>query len=144
MIRRHEYIMAKPLTCILVTVQNAGETTEMVVTDSQFFIGRSTECAVSIKSSNVSRHHLLVKNKGGKLWIEDQGSANGTTVNGQPLQGKRLTPISSRDAIMLGSSINVAVSPVLRAMTEGVIEEAKIKDEDKDSLMNLIQGAHAE
>src|SRR4051794_18238710 len=107
--------MAKQLTCLLVTVQNAGEVTDMVVTDGRFYIGRSTDCTVAIRSASVSRQHLMVKNKSGKVWIEDQGSSNGTSVNGEALQGKRLVPVSPSDKIMLGSSIGVTIVPIALA-----------------------------
>lgn len=52
-------------------------------------LGRALDCDVAIVSPHVSRIHARLDLEDGRLHIEDLGSANGTVVNGQPLQSRR-------------------------------------------------------
>jgi hypothetical protein len=53
---------------------------------NRLIIGRSNECDVAIPHGPVSRRHALLWREGGRLWLEDLGSANGTAVNGTPIR----------------------------------------------------------
>ncbi len=138
--------MAKPLTCFLVTMQTGTEVTRKVVDANPFTIGRSLEAAISIIDTNVSRAHVLVKNKGGRVWIEDQGSINGTFLNGVKLEPKRLTPLETDDVIKLGkTNVSMKIVAIERIFApEFVSTSTDLQTGQKDSLLNLIQGAHNE
>ncbi|MCP5160313.1 MAG: FHA domain-containing protein [Hahellaceae bacterium] len=49
-------------------------------------IGRDPSCDISIKVEHLSRKHAEVEVKGGKLFVKDLGSSNGTYVNGKPVK----------------------------------------------------------
>lgn len=51
-------------------------------------MGRHPECNIVIDIGAVSRHHAQVVFEGGKFYIEDLNSRNGTFVNEQPISGK--------------------------------------------------------
>jgi pSer/pThr/pTyr-binding forkhead associated (FHA) protein len=53
-------------------------------------IGRDAACEVSIPSDRVSRRHCTLEPGGGGWVLEDLGSSNGTLVNQERIQGKRL------------------------------------------------------
>lgn len=138
--------MAKPLTCFLVTIQTGTEVTRKVVDANPFTIGRSLDAAISIVDTNVSRNHILVKNKGGKVWIEDQGSINGTFLNGARLEPRRITPVDIDDEIRLGkTNVSFKIVTLERVFAPGFINDSpELQPNQKDSLLNLVQGAHAE
>jgi DNA-binding winged helix-turn-helix (wHTH) protein len=50
-------------------------------------VGRDRECVVRIDSPSVSRRHARIVVTGAKATIEDQGSKNGTSVNGNEVRG---------------------------------------------------------
>lgn len=50
-------------------------------------LGRAESCGIVMQSSGVSRAHARLTHTGESVMLEDLGSANGTTVNGQPLTG---------------------------------------------------------
>ncbi len=52
-------------------------------------IGRSTDVPVSLPDRSVSREHAVLTRTGDTLEIEDLGSRNGTTINGERLEGRR-------------------------------------------------------
>ncbi len=62
-------------------------------------IGRSPQCAVAIRGPLVSRQHAKITLANGNYFIEDLGSSNGTTLNGNRVEK---TQLRDRDRIMLG------------------------------------------
>jgi hypothetical protein len=55
---------------------------EYTLPTGQSFIGRGTECAVRLPSSQVSRVHAQLTVSGRRVTLEDRESKNGTWVNG--------------------------------------------------------------
>ncbi|MGB7858893.1 MAG: FhaA domain-containing protein [Acidimicrobiia bacterium] len=50
---------------------------------NRVIIGRSTEADVVMPHRDVSRSHALLWREGGKTWVRDLDSANGTSVDGE-------------------------------------------------------------
>jgi ABC-type multidrug transport system ATPase subunit/pSer/pThr/pTyr-binding forkhead associated (FHA) protein len=63
-------------------------------------LGRADTCDVVVDNNQISRAHAKITTAGGKYFIEDLGSMNGTFVNGIRLNGK--VPLGSSDTIILG------------------------------------------
>ncbi|MDB4962375.1 MAG: uncharacterized protein JWP01_2374 [Myxococcales bacterium] len=65
-------------------------------------IGRSSKCNVVIDSGSVSRHHanLLI---GGKVEIQDIGSSNGTTVDGDRIAAEQKVPLTIGVPFLVGA-----------------------------------------
>ncbi len=66
-----------------------------------FTIGRSSQNSLQIPDTRVSRQHARIRCAQGAWFIQDQGSAAGTFVNGQPVQAGRL---NNGDQIAIGST----------------------------------------
>jgi pSer/pThr/pTyr-binding forkhead associated (FHA) protein len=64
-------------------------------------IGRDRDCAVHIESAAVSRLHARIIVSSGKATIEDLGSKNGTSVNGEDVKGS--VALEDGDQIRIGS-----------------------------------------
>jgi hypothetical protein len=58
---------------------------EFSLGDNRSVIGRSDGVDIKLDEAEVSRHHAVIFREGGRIWIIDLGSANGTTVNGNPV-----------------------------------------------------------
>ncbi len=56
--------------------------------DRSLVMGRSLESDIAVVSPHVSRQHARLDLDGDQLTLEDLGSANGTVVNGRPLNGR--------------------------------------------------------
>ncbi len=65
-------------------------------------LGRSQVCDVRISRENVSRQHAKIKYAEGKYYLQDQGSALGTLLNGRPVQASVL---NDGDKISIGDAI---------------------------------------
>ncbi len=75
-----------------------------------FRIGREAQCEVRIDSQLVSRVHAEVTPEADGWWVRDLGSTNGLLLNGQPVEGARL---SDGDRLQLGKG-----APTLRVALE--------------------------
>jgi pSer/pThr/pTyr-binding forkhead associated (FHA) protein len=56
---------------------------KMFLVDGTKVIGRDPGCDIIIAGAHVSRRHAELSIRGGKLWVKDLGSSNGTFVNGK-------------------------------------------------------------
>ncbi len=62
-----------------------GVRREFPLREGSLIIGRHSSCHVVIPGRNVSKQHLQCYVQNGQITIRDLGSANGTTVNGNPV-----------------------------------------------------------
>jgi hypothetical protein len=71
-------------------------------------IGRSRESDIFLEDLAVSRLHASVVNLGnGSYALKDEGSANGTKVNGQLVNKFQTYPLQEGDRIQLGQTVLV-------------------------------------
>lgn len=68
-------------------------------------IGRSSDCEMCIAHRTVSRWHARVVKDGDGYWFEDQGSKNGSFVDGVRVEGR--TRLAPRSVIRLGQAVFV-------------------------------------
>jgi predicted component of type VI protein secretion system len=66
-------------------------------------IGRSDDCGVSLDDPTASRRHAVLRRSGQRLTVTDLGSANGTFLNGERVEGTRL--LSVDDRLFIGRSV---------------------------------------
>lgn len=71
-------------------------------------IGRSRESDIFLEDLAVSRLHASIISMGnGNFALRDEGSANGTKVNGQPVNKYQPYPLQEGDKIQLGQTVLV-------------------------------------
>jgi serine/threonine protein kinase len=75
-------------SAIYLTVQSSGK--KVRVSHPVTLIGRSSECDLILRSSDVSKRHCQILLDDDGAWIEDLDSANGITVNDKPVKRSRL------------------------------------------------------
>jgi pSer/pThr/pTyr-binding forkhead associated (FHA) protein len=65
------------------------------------YIGRASSFGQFDKDTEISRRHLMIKvNDSGEIFIEDQGSTNGSFINNVAFQG--MHPVNPSDTIKVG------------------------------------------
>jgi len=65
-----------------------GENRESrTLTDGTYMIGRNPSCQICFDFPDVSERHAILTVRGNKAVVEDLHSANGTYVNGEPIDG---------------------------------------------------------
>ena len=93
---------------VLVLLQG-GQAVPHTLDGQEVLIGRHPDCGVQLESNAVSRRHARMFMQDGGYAIEDLGSGNGTSVNGQVIE--KATPLENQDRIKLG--------PVLMQFEDG-------------------------
>ena len=72
---------------MLVVLSGPARGTTLVVGALPAEIGRAPEADLVIEDDTVSRHHAVLRGDRGGLELEDLGSSNGTSINGNPMAG---------------------------------------------------------
>jgi pSer/pThr/pTyr-binding forkhead associated (FHA) protein len=62
------------------------------IINKKIIIGRDPSCDISLTLDYLSRNHVSLEPKNGKLFIEDLNSSNGTYVNGKRVEKAELKP----------------------------------------------------
>ncbi len=65
-------------------------------------IGRTEDNDIRLDHPQVSSHHAFLHRVGGKLFVEDRGSANGTYVRGQRIDSGKRVPVSPGEKVFFG------------------------------------------
>ncbi len=137
--------MAKPLSCFIVTIQNESGVDYKIVDDKSFTIGRSLEATLALSDANISRIHVVVSMKHDRVWIEDQGSANGTLVNGEKIAPHKMVALAAVDKVRLGlSTVEFGINTIEKCFKREELKDSELPKQDKESLLALVHGAHAE
>ena len=89
---------------VLVVYGNHGKR-QIVLSETEYTIGRDSGCAVCLTDTEVSRRHAVLKLEDlpkGRVVLEDLNSLNGTFVNGQQVRNIELQP---GDRIQMGGTL---------------------------------------
>ena len=95
----------------------------------QIVIGREPDCGWAVDLPMVSGRHARLTRSGGRVWVEDLASSNGTFVNGERVNGS--VEVRAGDLIGLGSySLILAVEPEAVPVTEAapIREPERVQD----------------
>jgi hypothetical protein len=72
-----------------------------------FTVGRGATCSFQLADRLVSQQNFRIDYRGGSYFIEDLGSTNGTSVNGEMLGSKEQRPLNGQAVIRAGDSVLV-------------------------------------
>ena len=73
------------------------------LTEETCTVGRTEACAVCIPDPTISGHHcMLVRQSNGSYGVRDEGSTNGTRVNGVKMEGEDVQPLVHSDILQVG------------------------------------------
>ena len=95
------------LVVTIVKGERAGE--ELRFDALSISVGRANQCSLQLPDRGISRHHCELSIHQGELWIQDQGTTNGTQLNGERVHRARVA-----------NGSEVAIGPVrFRVLLEG-------------------------
>lgn len=77
-----------------------GTERRVAICDCGILVGRSKGCDVVLSDEDASRRHTSFRILGGCVWVSDEGSTNGTLVNGELVERKR---IGVGDEVLVGN-----------------------------------------
>ncbi|MCF7853817.1 MAG: FHA domain-containing protein [Candidatus Pacebacteria bacterium] len=95
--------MAENPKVIVLSEQLRGQSFEL--TETRYDVGRHEDCAICIPDPTVSNHHctLLKENGDSGYTVKDEGSTNGTRVNGVRLQSGDQQKLVNSDILQVGA-----------------------------------------
>jgi predicted component of type VI protein secretion system len=105
------------------------------ITLSQFLIGRDPQCNLRPASAMISKRHCAVLVKGGKVFVRDFDSTNGTFINNDRVQGERelkhddvlkVGPLDFRVALSMATPTPVNKPTPVPAKANGPQEEEDV------------------
>ncbi len=73
-------------------IDDGGEVVLVALHPGMTRIGRSDTADIAFDEGSVSRRHAVIISNGGGAEVADDGSLNGTLVNGERVQRRRLVP----------------------------------------------------
>lgn len=131
------------LYCAIATIKTSEGSMQKVVDGAAFSVGRAPDCVLSIPDVGISRLHLLVTIKRGEIYVTDQGSSNGTFINGERIEAKRLIHLKPSDEVKLGKSeVVIQFGCIEKHFKTDYIAESLLPAQEKDNLMGLIKASH--
>lgn len=137
--------MAKSVQVFIVTIQQGEDVEYKIVDDSSFTVGRSLDATIAFSDPDISRIHLIVTLKHDRIWVEDQGSANGTFVNDQKIPAQKTVSVEPGDKVKVGKSqIYLSFNLLEKCFKKEDVVKSQLPKDEKEGVMRLIQGAHAE
>lgn len=89
--------------------REGGEVRRVAVEDGTL-LGRDPACAIVLQDPTVSRRHCTFHVRGGEVFVEDNKSANGTSVNDRPVTQAR---IGDGDVLQVGAVRVLFLAPVV-------------------------------
>ncbi len=87
--------------------------------EGELLLGRGAEALGADQDPRMSRSHARVRTDGRRFWVTDQGSQNGTFVDGVPLPAG--TPHEAQRVIRMGDSLFIPCADVGPVARRGVV-----------------------
>jgi predicted component of type VI protein secretion system len=84
----------------LIVAEGKHEGRVIPITVPQFVIGRQRDCQIRASSPIISKHHCALMLRGGKAWVRDFDSSNGTFINDEKVSGER--ELHNEDCLKVG------------------------------------------
>ena len=128
---------------MILTTLIGGNRESRTLTDGTYMIGRNPSCPICFDFPDVSERHAILTVRANKAVVEDLHSANGTYVNGEPIDGP--VALDGGMVVQIGESMlrvcdendwaaNAAEDVVREEpVEEPVAAEAPVADEEEDA-----------
>lgn len=93
---------------VTLTIWSEGQSQQLPLSGSRLTIGRGEAAELRLSDGGLSRVHASIHRDAGRVWVLDEGSTNGTFVNGQRVSASG-TPLKDGDQITLGDTTKITV-----------------------------------
>src|SRR6185312_7592386 len=103
---------------VKLTIYSATDSREFQMTGDQVSLGRG-DVTLKLNDDGLSRLHATIYRDGDRVWILDEGSTNGTSVNGALVLPAGL-PLKDGDEIAIGNDTAIAVR-IFKIHTDGSV-----------------------
>lgn len=111
---------SSPVELVVDVGKAKGQT--IPIKSSRFIIGRDRRCQLRPSSDTVSRVHVIIEIRGGKVYVRDYGTKNGTRLNDRILRGEE-AEVHNNDRLGVG-----ILQFHFRIRPGAVLPEAELED----------------
>jgi pSer/pThr/pTyr-binding forkhead associated (FHA) protein len=94
---------------VTLTIWSEGQSQQLPLSSTRLTIGRGEQADLCLSDSGLSRIHASLNRDNQRVWVLDEGSTNGTFVNGQRV-GASGMPLKDGDQISLGDTTKITLS----------------------------------
>src|SRR5690606_37483247 len=111
-------------------------------------IGRSPDCEIQLLVEGISRSHLHVIHEDGEYYVIDQGSTNGSFINGERLEAGEKAPFNSFFPVKLGFTVYLSLLDQIDIGERNNIgkqtsrENINVKSSDKTRVLKINNSVH--
>jgi two-component system, cell cycle response regulator len=91
-------------------------------------VGRSSQCQIRIDEAGVSRRHACLQGDGRDYFVADQGSRNGTLIDGSKISGKEKVHDGARIGLGPTVSLRFAMADEAEERCQKLLYEASVID----------------
>ena len=110
---------------LIITGPETDETVDLA--EGTFVIGRQSGNAIRLNNPMISRQHAQIECSAAACQITDLGSANGSSLNGQPLDANTPTPLKAGDKIQAITGATISTRAITYAARDAVELVHKLK-----------------
>jgi pSer/pThr/pTyr-binding forkhead associated (FHA) protein len=116
---------------VTLTIWSNGQTSTVPMQGSRVIIGRGESADIRLDDSGLSRLHASINSDGQRAWVMDEGSTNGTFVNGKRASAQG-TALQDGDQITIGDTTKIkynvalATAPVAASTTGAVAPPSNV------------------
>lgn len=91
------------------TIWSEGQSQQLPLSSTRLTIGRGEQADLCLRDPGLSRIHASINRDSQRIWVLDEGSTNGTFVNGQRVTASGM-PLKDGDQISLGDTTKIKLS----------------------------------
>lgn len=93
---------------VTLTIWSEGQSQQRPFAGSRLTIGRGEQADLCLRDTGLSRIHASLHREAQRVWVLDEGSTNGTFVNGQRVTASG-APLKDGDQISLGDTTKISL-----------------------------------
>ena len=108
----------------------SGQSKGLAFEKDEITFGRSPDNDVILSSARASRHHARVFVENDVAYVEDLGSTNGVTINGEAI---KISEVNPSDIILMGS-----VKVYVRYDSDQRISKLNVSEQSKGNIFDTI------
>jgi ABC-type multidrug transport system ATPase subunit/pSer/pThr/pTyr-binding forkhead associated (FHA) protein len=114
----------RDITASVLEIRNGQEIRRLALASESVAIGRAADNDVVLDDPRVSRHHARIDRRADAYYLIDQGSANGTLLNGAELAPKEPARLKDADAVFI-AGFHITFLETHKAGAGAVAEEPR-------------------
>jgi pSer/pThr/pTyr-binding forkhead associated (FHA) protein len=108
---------------VTLTIWSEGQSQQLPLSGTRLTIGRGEQADLCLTDAGLSRIHASINRDHQRVWVLDEGSTNGTFVNGQRVTANGM-PLQDGDQISLGDTTKIKLNFARQQAQPGAAKQA--------------------